>query len=414
MSDLFYNETCKKKILIVATVGMFLDFEKNDIEILQALGYEIHCAANFKHSEPTIDLEKNVIKHQVDFNRTPYTLSNILAFKQLNKLLYQNKYEILHCHTPVAALISRLCSKKYRKKGLILIYTAHGFHFYKGAPLKNWILYFPLEWICSWMTDILITINKEDYSLAKKYFHALLIKKIPGVGIETQNYMVTEKDKYNKIRINTRKKLGLSENDFVIVSVGELNYNKNHATVIKAISKITNENVKYIICGDGNLKEYLNKLLQKYNITDRVKLLGYRTDIKNILYASDVFAFPSLREGLGLAAIEAMSTGLPLITSNIHGINDYSQNEITGFTCRPKSVSDFTNAINKLLTNKKTYKLFSTNVINVCKKYDISKVSAIMQKIYTDDLKVLRNQSTEFNSNNSRKKIYDRKYMIRK
>ena len=182
-----------------------------------------------------------------------------------------------------------------------------------------------------------------------------------------------------------RDELGVPHDAFVILSVGELNKNKNHETIIKAIAKLENPNIYYVICGVGPLREYLEGLAQEYHISGNVKFLGYRTDIAEICKASDIFAFPSKREGLGIAALEAMASGLPLVTSNIHGITDYSVNGKTGFTCNPNAVIGFARSLSELAGDPQRSRRIGLNNITTVGRYDIYSVLSKLKDVYEMD-----------------------------
>ena len=375
-----------KKMLMVATVpSMIGQFNMNNISILLDLGYEVHVACNWNDrsvwTQEKVDNLKNKLNdlkvkfYQIDFSRSIFDLKNHFeSYKQILELTNKNKYNFIHCHTPIASVITRLVCKKSRIK---CIYTAHGFHFYKGAPLINWMIFYPIEKYLSKYTDILITINKEDFTLAKSKFCASKVYKVPGVGIDTKKYIEcnVDKDSY-------RKKLGINISDFVIISVGELSERKNHSTIIKAISKLDNSNIKYLIAGIGNKKKDLEDLICKLHLEEKVFLLGFRSDIPELCHCSDIYAFPSKREGLGLAAIEGMASGLPLLSSNINGINDYSINGKTGFSYPPEDYIGFSKGIEYFFKNPiRRHEIGNIN-INIAKKYDISKVDLIMTNIY--------------------------------
>lgn len=390
----------RKKVLIVASVASMIDqFNIPNIKLLQSLGYEVDVATNFEKGstcspEKIEELKKklydmSVDAYQIDFDRNVTHIKGIFkAIKQLDDVVKakrvtisgkrfhkEGKYLFFHCHSPIGGVVGRLVAKQNSIKA---IYTAHGFHFFKGAPLKNWFLFYPIEWFFSWFTDVLITINKEDFARAKKHFYAKQIVYVPGVGVDTQFFSDCNVSKQDK-----RKELGIPENAFIFVSVGELNDNKNHRTIIEALSKIDDKTVVYALCGIGNLEDELKKLSKDLGIETRVYFLGFRKDIKEILYASDVFVFPSKREGLGLAAIEAMATGLPIITSNIHGIKDYSINGVTGFSCEPTNVNDFYEAMNTLVKSPEKMSLYSDKVKEVAKNFDLEVVHNEMHKIYS-------------------------------
>lgn len=291
-------------------------------------------------------------------------------------MILEEKYDLVHTHTPVASAITRLVCKNI--KGTKVFYTAHGFHFHKGAPIKNWLIYYPLEkWLAKY-TDTLITINKEDYERAKSKFKAKRVEYIPGVGLDIDKFKNVVVDKVGK-----RQELSLPEDAFVILSVGELNKNKNHEVVIRAIAKIKNPDIHYLVCGKGNLDGHLRNLSKELGLEDQVHLLGFRKDIPEICKISDVFAFPSYREGLGMAALEAMACGLPIITSNVHGIVDYSIDGETGYNCSPTDVDSFSKYIKNLYLDIEKRNRMTANNIEAVKKFNQLNVLNLMEQIYT-------------------------------
>lgn len=375
------------KALVVTSVASTLDqFCMNDIGLLQKT-HNVYVAANFSIGNNTSKervkefklelLKKNIIVNEINFNRNPLSKVNFFAYKDIKKFINSTTFQVIHCHTPIAAMILRLVARKARKKGTKVIYTAHGFHFFKGAPLKNWLIYYPIErWLARY-TDMIITINKEDYERAKKSFKAGRVEYIPGVGIDTSKFGEIVVDKLAK-----RRELDIPDDAFVVLSVGELNKNKNHETIIRSISKLNNPNIYYVICGQGILENYLKDLIKKLGLDKQVKLLGYYRDIAEINKASDVFAFPSKREGLGLAALEAMASGLPLITSNIHGIVDYAIDGVTAYCYSPTDIDGFADGIRKLANDSSLRDRIGKYNADAVKKFDIKAVNELMKVIY--------------------------------
>ena len=368
------------KIMYITTIGSTMNFFKSFISNLINDGHTVDIACNQKDSAvSSFYSELGCKTFDLSCSRSPCDKGNIRAIGEIKRILSENHYDIVHCHTPIAAAITRMAARKARKGGTEVIYTAHGFHFYKGAPLKNWLIYYPVEKLCAHFTDILITINKEDYALAKRKLKAKQIKYVPGVGIDTEKFSGCVINKLEK-----RKELGVPENATLLLSVGELNKNKNHETVIKALAKLHNPVIYYLIAGKGNLENHLNRLIENSNLKNNVKLLGYRTDIAELYNAADICVFPSIREGLGVAAIEGMATGLPLIVSDNRGTRDFCQNNINGLVCNPFLSDEFVGAISKLYGNSGLCKKFADINRSKSKEFEVTKINKMMNKIYGD------------------------------
>lgn len=295
----------------------------SSITAAHELGYEFHLACNMQtveHGTWENDCSKyGIVAHQIDFDRNPLGKSNLQAKRQLLALMEKERFDIVHCNTPTGGLIGRICA--YKAEVPYVIYQAHGFHFWKGAPLKNWLCYYPVERHLAKHTDSLITINQEDYMLAKRKMPAKRVEYISGVGIDINKFAGTITDKEA-----TRKLINVPENAFFLISVGELIKRKNHEVVIRAISQLQDINVHYVIVGTGVLNDYLLKLIQEQGVSKQVHLLGYRRDVAQLYKAADACCFPSYQEGLPVALMEAMATGLPCIASRIRGNVDLLPN----------------------------------------------------------------------------------------
>jgi glycosyltransferase involved in cell wall biosynthesis len=371
----------KKKVLVVATVAKahIIAFHIPYLKWFKENGYETHvCAKNDFKNKKECNIPYCDNYYDLPFERSPIKKGNYRTYKLLKQLINTNEFDIIHCHTPMGGVLTRLAVRNMEYKKTKVIYTAHGFHFYKGAPMKNWMIYYPIEkWLAKY-TDVLITINKEDYSKALK-FKTKEIKYVPGVGIDTK--------KIDKIKVNEIKKrneVGIKEDSTLILSVGELNRNKNHETIIRAIARLADPNVLYIICGEGSLKPYLKKLVIELGIEKQVKLLGYRTDIAEIAKISDIFAFPSFREGLSLSLMEAMSAGLPVICSAIRGNSDLIHDGRGGYSFKPNNIEDFSNSINELKQNTLKRKEMGKYNKRIISSFDIQQVINDMGEIYLE------------------------------
>ena len=321
-----------KHALIIASVASHIkQFCMNDAHILQEMGYKVDVAANFQSGNAIDDetikaFEKDLADEGIDYYQINFTrdIKNLgemhRSYKELANLLANHSYNLIHCHTPIAGFLGRLCAKQYRKGGTKVLYTAHGFHFFKGAPIKNWLLFYPAEKLCANWTDVLITINQEDYALAKSKFHPGKVEYIPGVGIDLEKF---HPGKFSQETIKaTREQLGLTDGQKMLLSVGELTPRKNHELVIRALASIHDPNLQYFICGCGELENYLASLAKTVGLQDSVHLLGYRTDVDLLYACADLFVFPSKQEGLPVALMEAIASGTPSIASNVRGNNE--------------------------------------------------------------------------------------------
>lgn len=329
------------KILYVTTVSSTINaFLVPHIMKLYELGHSVDIATHINRPLHKDLVENDCKIYNLNFQRSPIKWGNITAYNELKKIINENHYSVVHTHTPVASFLVRMACRK--KRNVKVIYTAHGFHFYKGAPIKNWLLYYTFEKFLSKYTDILITINSEDYLLALKKFKAKSILYVPGVGLDHKYFEEIEPSQ------KLRKELNIPDDSFVLISVGEINNNKNHETIINAIAKVNSLDINYIICGVGPNLIKLQQLIIDLKLTDKVKLLGFRDDIGMLLKMSDLFIFPSYREGLSVAIMEAMACGLPVVCSNIRGNRDLIDDGKGGILVKPDDQDGFINAISNL------------------------------------------------------------------
>ena len=335
-----------------------MEFHIPYLKMFKELGWETAVAAKNDYE----NLEDCKIPYcdkyyNVPFERFPLKPQNIAAYKMLKKIIDDGDYEIVHCHTPVGAMLTRLAAIGARRGGTRVYYTAHGFHFYTGAPLINWVLYYPVEkWLARY-TDVLITINKEDYERAKK-FKAKKVFYVPGVGIDINRFGM---ECGTNIKFEIRKELGIPLDATVLLSVGELNKNKNHKVIIQALGQMQNNNLYYVICGRGPMMDEYQALAKKLGISKRIILTGYRTDVCKFYQMADIFVFPSYREGLPISMIEAMYNGLPIICTNIRGSRDLIEDSQNILVDNPEDQSVFIQGILKLNDQSTREKIGSFN-----------------------------------------------------
>lgn len=378
----------KKVLMLAAKANMIQQFNHRNIKILQNLGYEVHVATNMVDFG-SMSAEENerfkqwmndnkVVAHQVDFERRMGSLKgNIRSIKQLRQIFKMNDFAFIHVHSPLGSILGRFVAKQFK---VPTIYTAHGFHFFKGGSKSGWLFFYPLEWAFSFITDTLITINDEDFALTQKHMHAKNIVKINGIGVDVEKaWCVTDEEKA-EARKKIREELNIPNDAFVISSVGELSYRKNHKLVLQAVKKLSSQEIKqiyYVVAGTGETRKALSQYAESFNFSDNLKLLGYRSDIHEINFASDVFVFPSFQEGLGVAGLDATVDGTYILGATRRGISDYIQNNINGNLFDPTNADELSSHIRNMkhLSRKATHHEFLL-------KFDVREVDKIMNVVY--------------------------------
>lgn len=371
-----------KKVLFVATVVKthIMEFHIPYLKMFKEMGWETAVAARNDYENPTdCVIPYCDAYYNIPFERNPLKPGNLKAYTKLKKVIDAGGYDIIHCHTPVGAMLTRLAAKQARKNGTKVFYTAHGFHFYKGAPAINWLLYYPVEKWLSRYTDVLITINKEDYERAKT-FKAGRVCYVPGVSIDLKKF-ATSDELHKEKRSWLCKEFDIPEDAMILLSVGEVNKNKNHRVVIEALGKLKRKDIYYVICGRGPLRDAYVSLAEQLNIGKQVILTGYRTDVADFYKAADVFVFPSFREGLPVSVMEAMASGLPIIATSIRGSSDIVKESINGKLLKPDDVDGFANVIEAFRNKELLNSIAKTNA-QEAGKYDLNAVIKLYQEAY--------------------------------
>ena len=372
----------KKVLLFSPTGSIHTRFNTANIKAIDELGYELHLLANFENGPGPEGKNEAFAKscneqgyyvHNIPFSRAG-SFKNIAYVSELKKFLRKEQFDIVHAHTETGGLLLRLASSA--KGSSRFIYTAHGMSFWKGCPLKNRLIYKTIEWwICRGM-DMNLGMNQEEVDVLRKW-NSKTAAYVHGIGLNLERFQ-----KVGRSREEVRAEFGLKEDDKFIVSVGELDDNKNHITVIKALAMLEHKNFQYVVCGVGPNKEMLEKYAQERGLDDKVILAGYRSDIPDILNAANIFVFPSFHEGMPVAALEAMACGLPLVCSRIRGNVDIVKDGENGFLFEPKDFITLALSLEKLIGNQTQSKLFGEKNKNIVQQYSLETVVEELKALY--------------------------------
>ncbi len=339
-----------KKVLLTATVQSHIaQFHRPLIKLLKENGYEIHVAARDNLGEKNGLKINNVDRiYHIPFQRSPLDIRNVKAYKMLRQLLAKEKYDIISCNTPVAGVCTRFAARGARKQGTKVYYTAHGFHFYEGAPLINWLIYYPIEKVMARFTDTLITVANEDCECARKHFRTK-VEHIHGVGADAEKYHSISDEQNQRFR----EEQGVNDR-FVVLCVGELNKNKNQKTVIDAVKKVSAQypEILLLIAGNGPTDSALRKQTEDLGLQDHVRMLGYCVDLEKYMTACDVLVTASFREGMPLNVMEAMICGKPVLASVNRGHKELVKDGKTGFLFKACDADKLAELLKRLLNDR--------------------------------------------------------------
>lgn len=371
------------KILFVATVRSHIgQFHMPFINELKRLGVTVDAAYKDNSADkPGLDLSAIDTVYEVPFSRSPYSTQNIKAYFELKKIIENGGYDAVHCHTPMGSVVTRLAAKNARKKGLKVIYTAHGFHFYNGASKKNWLLFYPVEKYLSRFTDCLILINNEDYQLAKnKGFKAGKIVKINGVGVDVSKFKCVDSEEKKRLR----KQYGYSDDEFIMIYPANLTAEKNHIMLFKALKEVLkkHKNVRLLCPGHTELLNEYENDVKNLNIADKVEFLGYRRDIEYLAALSDVSLSASVREGLPVNLIEAMAIGNAIVATDVRGNRDLVRDGVNGFIVNIGDYKLMADRICRLLESPELIEKFRKVNLESVKSFSVEAVNNQLVGIY--------------------------------
>ena len=372
------------KVLFIAHVeNHLLNFHQPFFNFFRSNGWQVHVAANTGKRREELD-RLGVVCHHLAFARSPFSLANIGAFRQLRQIMEQERFALVHVHTPVGAFLGRLAARLTATKPVV--YTVHGFHFYQGSPVRNWLLYYPFERLAARWTDELVTINREDYELAKRLPLRVkgAVSLLGGVGLDLQQYFCHE----NGVRRKMRDSLGFKADDLLLLFVGEFMAGKNHLQSFRALQELAleRENIFLLLAGEGEYEQELRALVKNLGIIERVRFLGFRRDIPDLLCASDICLLTSLREGLPRAVMEAMAAGKPVVATDIRGSRDLIADGENGFLVPVGNAERTAEAVRKLAADWELRVRMGKAGREMVKVYALERVLAEMEQVYAGSL----------------------------
>lgn len=357
------------KVLLVANVAKehVNKFHIPTIKYLQAKGWQVDVACSLDDGVPAGNHVYNM-----SWKRSPFTFDTFKGIKELKDLINREKYDILYCHTPVGGLVARLAARSFRKNGLKVVYCAHGLHFYKGASLLNWILFYPMEkWMANF-TDMFITINPEDYERVKKNFNkGMQVEMIHGIGVNFGRLDIVDP---MKVRKDYRMKLGIPNEAEVLIYVAEVLKNKNQQMLIKTLKEMHNKgrNAFLLLPGpDHSHGEYM-ELVEELGLQNFVKFLGWRNDIGELMAASDICVASSIREGFGINLVEAQYCHLPVVAVSNRGHRAIIKDGDNGYLVPMNDSKMMANKVMYVLDNKDEYNRLANVDVTEYKSESIS------------------------------------------
>ena len=370
------------KVLYVTTISNTVNaFLIPHIKLLIEKGHKVDVAFNVVQEIDPGLIEMGCKIHNVAFQRSPISKQNYVAYKKLRRIIKDEDYDMVHVHTPIASIITRIACRDILD--LKIVYTAHGFHFMKGVPIKNWLIYYPIERLAARWTDILITINHEDYNVAKRFRlrNNGKIYKVHGVGVDLNKFESQTIEK----KIQIRKEYGYKEDDFILFYAAELNYNKHQDLLIDVVNILKDKipNIKLLLAGSGTLENEYKEQVKQLGVGNNIEFLGYRGDIPDLLMLSDIAVASSRREGLPVNVMEAMATGLPVVATDVRGHSDLVKDGENGYLVRLDDIKGFAKAIENLYKDEKLRNKFGKNGIEMVKKYSLNNVLKEMNQIYS-------------------------------
>lgn len=374
------EQDVQPKVAFVASVYRHLAaFHIPYMKWFQLHGFDVHAYALADIGKEEIE-RIGVTCHDISFQRSPFQLDNFRALKQLTESFQEERFQVVHVHTPVASVLGRIAAKKSNVPAVL--YTAHGFHFFEGAPLKNWLTFYPIERLMAKYTDYLVTINEEDFRRAQRFQVKKEVLFVKGVGVDRDGYGFGSQSEQRKKE--TREKLGIGETDFVIICVAELSERKNQVQLIEAVRQLkTDVPVTCLLVGNGESEEKLKAMVDRLGLSEKIQFLGFRKDVPELIEMADVVTLLSKQEGLPRAIMEALASGKPIVTTDVRGNRDMVVHGENGFVVGLGNVEETVRAFEMLSNRRSILDKMGEKSWELSGQYDTTFILKEMEHIYT-------------------------------
>lgn len=370
------------KVLYIATSDIHLaTFHIPYLNWLSSEGIQVDIAVE---NRGNLNFENVSTVYHLDFTRSLLNPALLASYRKLKKIIDEGEYDIIHCHTPIPSMLARLASRSARKRGAKVLYTAHGFHFYKGAPLSKWLVYYTAEYILSRFTDAVITINSEDFG----YVNNKMLHKdsyfIKGIGVDSSRFKPLD----NEGRRLKRLELGIEPNKFVLLYVAEFIPRKNHQFIIKAIEILQKSipDLLVLFAGKGILLEDMKSLAKELEVEKSVRFLGFRTDVHLLSAIADVGISSSKHEGLGLGLTEEMFCKVPIVASFDRGHKEMVVHGVNGYMFKQGNTREFLEYITQLYQDENLRRRMGEEAFKKADEFEIKNSLHAMKKIYRNYL----------------------------
>ena len=367
------------RVLYVATSDIHLNtFHRPYLEWLAAQGHSIDIAVENRSDHRFDSVSRSF---SVTFPRTVWTWKHLIALRELRRIIDAGRYDLLHCHTPIPSALTRFAARRFRQRGGKVLYTAHGFHFHRGGPVRNWLTYFPVEYLLASNTDGVVTINREDLLHARRMpFNRSYL--IPGVGVDNARFRPVSLAERTRIR----RSLGLDGDAFILFYVAEFIPRKNHKFIVSTgqLLQARIPNLRILFVGTGRLFGAVQKQIARQNLDGLIECLGFREDVPRLAAIADVGISSSRREGLGLGVAEQMMCAVPVVVSSDKGHAELVEHGVNGFLYPQGDANKFVDYIDRLYTGEDLRAVMGRAAQLKAEQFSVEHSLAAMARIYNE------------------------------